>query len=113
MNSRNLRLAAALGGLLATAGFGFGIVEGALAQSEQPARAVGQDITQATAAPAIPMEQALAQLEAEGYREVYEIEREHGKYEVKARNREGRIVELYLDARTGATLETEEEDDDD
>ena len=58
------------------------------------------------------MEQVLAQLKAEGYGEVYEIEREHGKYEVKAKNRDGRTVELSLDASTGKTLETEEEDDD-
>ena len=30
MNSRTMRLAVGLGGLLATAGFGFGIVQGAL-----------------------------------------------------------------------------------
>ena len=54
----------------------------------------------------------LAQLKAEGYSEVYEIEREHDKYEVKAKNRDGRTVELYVDASTGKTLKTEEEDDD-
>ena len=111
MNSRTVRAAAGLGGLLATAAFGFGIVQGALAQSEQPARQAGQQAAQA--APAMPMEQVLAQLKAEGYSEVYEIEREHGKYEVKAKNRDGRRVELSLDASTGKTLGTEEEDDDD
>ena len=110
MNSRTMRLAVGLGGLLATAGFGLGIVQGAFAQSDQPRVQAGEEAT--APAPAIPMEQVLAQLKAEGYGEVYEIEREHGKYEVKARNREGRVVELYLDASTGKTLETEEEDDD-
>jgi uncharacterized membrane protein YkoI len=61
--------------------------------------------------PTIPMEQVLAQLKAEGYSEVYEIEREHGKYEVKAKNRDGRTVELYLDAATGKALQSEEDDD--
>ena len=112
MNSRTLRLAAGLGGLLATAGFGLGIVQGAFAQSDQPAAQAGQEATQAATAPAIPMEQVLAQLKAEGYSEINEIEREHGKYEVKARNRDGRTIELYLDAATGKVLESDEEDDD-
>ena len=38
MNSRTMRLAVGLGGLLATAGLGLGIVQGAFAQSDQPAR---------------------------------------------------------------------------
>lgn len=110
MDSRKLRFAAALGGLLATTGFGFGIVQAALAQQRQPAPQAGGDASQS--APAMPMEQVLAQLKAEGYAEVYEIEREKGRYEVEAKNREGRTVELYLDAGTGKILETEEEDDD-
>jgi uncharacterized membrane protein YkoI len=109
MNSRTMRVAVGLGGLLATAGFGLGIVQGAFAQSDQPRVQTGE---QATPAPAIAMEQVLAQLKAEGYSEVYEVEREHGKYEVKAKNRDGRTVELSLDASTGKTLETEEDDDD-
>lgn len=111
MNSRTMRLAVGLGGLLATAGFGLGIVQGAFAQSDQPARRAGQEATQAASAPAIPMEEVLALLKAEGYGEVYEIERERDRYEVKAKNREGRTVELYLDAQTGKTLKSEEEDD--
>jgi hypothetical protein len=112
MSSRAMRRAAGLGGLLAVAGFGFGIVQGAFAQSEQPAKMPEEGIAQAAPTPAIPMERVLAQLKAEGYGEVYEIEREHGRYEVKAKNREGRMVELALDASTGKTLETEQEDDD-
>ena len=112
MNSRTMRLAVGLGGLLATAGLGLGIVQGAFAQSDQPALGTGEEVTQPAPTPAIPMEQVLAHLKAEGYSEVYEIEREHGKYEVKAKNRDGRTVELSLDASTGKMLETEEEDDD-
>ena len=112
MSSRTMRLAAGLGGLLATAGFGFGIVQGAFAQSEQPAKMPEEAIAEAAPTAAIPMERVLAQLKAEGYGEVYEIEREHGRYEVKAKNREGRRVELALDARTGKALDIEEEDDD-
>ena len=109
MYSRTLRVAAGLGGLLATAAFGFGIVQGAFAQSDQPVRTTGQEPAQA--APAIPMEQVLAQLKAEGYGEVYEIERERDRYEVKAKDREGRRVELHLDAATGKVLESEQDDD--
>jgi hypothetical protein len=106
---RDLPLGENVAGRLATAGFGLGIVQGAFAQSDQPRVQTGE---QATPAPAIAMEQVLAQLKAEGYSEVYEIEREHDKYEVKAKNRDGRTVELYVDASTGKTLKTEEEDDD-
>ena len=108
MNSRTLRAAAGLGGLLATAAFAFGIVQGALAQSDQPLRGTAQEAAQV--APALPMEQVLAQLRAEGYGEIYEIERERNRYEVKARNQEGRRVELYLDAATGKVLQSEEDD---
>jgi uncharacterized membrane protein YkoI len=108
MNGRTLRAAAGLGGLLATAAFGFGIVQGAFAQSDQPVRGAGQEAAQS--APAMPMEQVLAQLRAEGYGEIYEIERERDRYEVKAQTREGRRVELYLDAATGKVLQSEEDD---
>ena len=109
MSSRTMRLAIGLGGLLATTGFGLGIVQGAFAQSDRPRVQAGEEAT--APAPAIPMEQVLAQLKAQGYSEVYEIEREHGKYEVKAKNRDGRTVELYLDAATGKALQSEEDDD--
>lgn len=81
MNGRTLRAAAGLGGLLATAAFGFGIVQGAFAQSDQPVRGTGQEAAQS--APAMPMEQVLAQLRAEGYGEIHEIERDRDRYEVK------------------------------
>jgi len=61
MNSRTMRLAVGLGGVLATAGLGLGIVQGAFAQSDQPRVRAGE---QAAPAPAIPMEQVLAQLKA-------------------------------------------------
>lgn len=110
MNGKIMRWAAGLGGLLATAAFGFGIVQGALAQNQEPERAQGEA---AGGAPAMPLEQVLAQLKAEGYAEVYGIEREHGRYEVKAKSKEGRTVELCLDARSGQTLEIDDEEDDD
>jgi uncharacterized membrane protein YkoI len=48
---------------------------------------------------------------AQGYSDVAEVEREGGsRYEVKARNSDGRWVELYVDARTGDILRSERED---
>ena len=88
------------------------VVRAAMAASVVITSGTGTGEEATAPAPAIPMEQVLAQLKAEGYSEVYEIEREHGKYEVKAKNRDGRTVELYLDAATGKTLETEKEDGD-
>lgn len=110
MSSRIMRWTAGLGGLLATAAFGFAIFNGALADNEEPSSAAGE---MAAGAPAMPLEQVMAQLKAEGYAEIYEIEREHGRYDVKAKTKEGRMVELYLDAQTGKTLQTDEEEDDD
>ncbi len=63
---------------------------------------------QAAPGPAMSIEQVVAQLEAEGYTEFHEIERENGRYEVLVSNTEGRTVEIYLDARTGETLKIEQ-----
>lgn len=45
------------------------------------------------------------QLKAAGYRTIEKIEREHGRYEVRALNRKGERVKLYLDPHTGAILD--------
>lgn len=52
----------------------------------------------------LSMEQVVAQLKQQGFGDVYEVEREHGAYEVKARNPEGDMVKLYVDPRTGKVL---------
>lgn len=105
MKTNVLRTMAGALGLLASAGFGYGIVQSALgADQAQPT---------APAADLLPMEQVLANLKQQGYAEITEIERERDRYEVKARNREGERVELYVDARTGQTVKSEREDDDD
>jgi hypothetical protein len=88
--SSKMHMAAGLGGLLAA--FGFGVIQGAVAQE-------------------ITTEQITANLKAKGY-EVYEIEREDDSYEVKARSSEGWIAKLYVDAKTGELLGVEEEDED-
>ena len=59
---------------------------------------------------ALSMEQILAKVKEQGFTEIYEVERERGVYEVKTRDAEGRLMELYLDAKTGEVLKSEYED---
>ena len=59
---------------------------------------------------ALPMEEILARLKEQGYGEIYEIERERGLYEVKARGQDGWRVEIYVDPRTGDILRREHDD---
>lgn len=50
--------------------------------------------------------QVHSQLEAAGYRNIEKIERERGSYEVKATNRDGQRVKLYVHPQTGTVLDT-------
>lgn len=59
---------------------------------------------------ALSMEEVLVRLKDQGYGEVYEIERERGLYEVKARDQDGWRVEIYVDPRTGDILRREHDD---
>ncbi len=58
----------------------------------------------------LTMAEVVTRLNEQGYAQIYEIEREHGAYEVKARNAEGALMELYVDPRTGQVLKSEHED---
>ena len=49
----------------------------------------------------LPIPRLIEKLEAAGYRNIEKIEREHGRYEVRATNRQGERSKLLLDARTG------------
>ena len=59
-----------------------------------------------------PDQQALAigtvtdKLTSQGYKEIRKIEREGGCYEVKAVDKDGRAVKLYLNAVTGEPAQT-------
>ena len=54
------------------------------------------------------IQRVLARLSALGYQDVREVERKSDKlYEVKARDAQGRRVELYLDPRSGEVLQSE------
>lgn len=59
------------------------------------------------AAPAqwLSIAQVHDKLVAAGYRDVEKIERKEGRYKVKATNRDGQRVKLYLHAQTGAVLD--------
>ena len=94
---RKMMAAVGVAGLLS--GLGLGPAALAQTQSGQPQASQPGGI--------IPMEQVLTQLKADGYSEFYEVERDGGRYEVKATNQQGRRVELYVDARTGETLKVE------
>lgn len=66
--------------------------------------------TSATTAPWLDMNELVSRLQAQGYRDVRDIERENGRYEVEGKNADGRSVELYVDSRTGGVLRSELED---
>ncbi|HMM86493.1 PepSY domain-containing protein [Azohydromonas sp.] len=61
----------------------------------------------AAARPVLDIAQVHARLEAAGYRDIVEIERERDRYEVKALDAEGRRVELDVDASTAEVRKTE------
>ena len=56
------------------------------------------------------MDEVLARLRTAGYSDFREVEREHGRYEVKGMDADGRRVELYVDSRTGEIVQEERDD---
>jgi len=91
MNTKMLLGATALAALLATA----------------TVHAQVQPTPPAERAP-MTMVQAIERVTALGYTDVREVERKGAKmFEVKARDAQGRWVELTLDARTGEVLRSE------
>lgn len=109
-----LTLAAAAGGLVF---LGFAAAAGAFVgrtpepqQIAAPAQALPPSAQSASppqtfAGPGyLPTPEALAQL---GITNPIEIEREHGRIEIKHRDAQGRIVETYLDAATGTVVKQE------
>lgn len=61
-------------------------------------------VAAATPAPALTIRQIYDRLDAAGYRDLREIEWDHGHYEVKARDAQGARVKLDVDGQTGAVL---------
>ena len=66
--------------------------------------------TAGASSPPLAMDEVLARLRTAGYSDFREIEREHGRYEVKGSDADGRRVELYVDARTGEVVKEERDD---
>lgn len=59
----------------------------------------------------LPINQIIEKVEAQGYSNIIEIERDDGQYEVKASNSEGVMTKLYLDRETGEILKTRNRSD--
>jgi len=49
----------------------------------------------------LPIQNVIDKLEAAGYRDIEKIEREHGRYKVRATNRNGERSKLYVSPQTG------------
>jgi hypothetical protein len=109
-----LSLAAAAGGLVL---LGFAAAAGAFAgrapepqqiaapAQASPPRAQSASPAQTFAGPGyLPTPEALAQL---GITNPIKIERDYGRIEIKHHDAQGRIVETYLDAATGAVVKQE------
>jgi len=82
-------------------------------------QALGQTATAPSAAsrptgPGLAVADLVDRLTREGYRDFSEVERKGDKlYKVGARDAQGRMVELAVDARTAEVLSSEADDDDD
>lgn len=78
---------------------GSAVVWGAVqAQPSAPAAPAAQ----APAAAQLTVRDVYDRMETAGYRDIREIEWDHGRYEVKASNAQGERVKLYVNATTGA-----------
>ncbi|NYT62017.1 PepSY domain-containing protein [Alcaligenaceae bacterium] len=60
----------------------------------------------APAAPVLTIKQIYDKLEAAGYTDITEIERDRNVYEAKARNKEGQRTKIDLDLSTGDIIKT-------
>lgn len=93
---------------------GTGIVAGgasllpAFAQSDKPATTAQTATT--SAKNDMSMGQIHDKLAAEGYRDITKIERERDAFEVKAVDKNGARVKLYLDPQTGNVIESRQKD---
>lgn len=57
----------------------------------------------------LPLPKLIERLEAGGYRDIEKIERERGRYEVRATDRQGARVKLYLHPHSGELLDQSQE----
>lgn len=57
----------------------------------------------------LPLPKLIERLEAAGYRDIEKIERERGRYEVRATDRQGARVKLYLHPQSGELIDRGQE----
>jgi len=85
-----------------------GIALGAASTWVTPAFSDDKRPPAAAAAPAdrqwLSIPQIVDKLEADGYRNIEKIEREHGNYEVRATTRDGKRSKLYVHPQTGEVM---------
>ncbi|APX75996.1 PepSY domain-containing protein [Achromobacter insolitus] len=90
---------------LAALALGAATLTGAAAvHAQTPAPAPAQPAATAPASATLTVRQIYDTLTAAGYRNITEIELEHGRYDVKADNAQGQRVKLRVDAQSGAVL---------
>lgn len=75
----------------------------ALAQNAAPVAASSQTVA---ASQVLTIKQIHEKLEAAGYTDITEIERDRTVYEAKARNKDGQRVKLDMDLASGEILKT-------
>ncbi|MDQ1762200.1 PepSY domain-containing protein [Achromobacter aegrifaciens] len=90
---------------LAALALGAATLTGAAAvHAQTTAPAPGQPAATAPANATLTVHQIYDTLTAAGYRNITEIELEHGRYDVKVDNAQGQRVKLRVDAQSGAVL---------
>lgn len=62
---------------------------------------------QASKGERLSVPQVAQRVSEQGYTDITEVELEDGNYEIKARDKEGRWVEIYVDGRTGKVIRSE------
>ena len=81
-----------------------------IAQAQTPAPAEAPAAATAPAGQQLTIRDIYDRVEAAGYRDIRQIERDDGRYEVKAHNAQGERVKLYVNASTGAVEQTRKRD---
>ena len=101
---RRLSLAAAAVCLPLSIGLAVAQVQTTQAEISAPATSasVTTDAPSSSSAKLLTIRDIYDRVDAAGYREVREIDLDHGRYEVKALNAQGQSVKLYVNARSGA-----------
>lgn len=81
------------------------------AEQPRPSAPMASASQEAAAKARLSLREIAVRVEAEGYRDIEEIEREGEEYEVCAKDKQGREVELTVNAKTGKIEKVELNDD--